>query len=349
MKKSLQFGETFRDGTGRNVGIDLMRLLAMFFIGLAHSVSCSGLIKIAPDLIWERGIMALFVAVSQFPVSLFALITGYVCSVRDWKIGRWFMLYAQVVFYVVLIHAFACICSLEEPSLSYIFQLYPHKGAYWYFNAYTYIFLLMPLLNAGLRNLERPLLSVVILLFSLCCFSGGRCSGYVILFLMYLVGGYLRLYPVSVKMGYCMVVLVGSVLVTALCAYANGVELVYRHAFIPTVLVSLSLFLMLVRMQIKSLRVVKIITFLSPLSFGCYLLQCHPYMWRCVLNTAYRKSVCGYPIIGTILMTLALFSVGLLLDWMRQKLFAIMHLRILADAMNRAANRLLFRGGKSAA
>ncbi len=308
-----------------------MRLLAMFMIGLAHSNSSSGFIDVSSDCAVQRGVMSFFVALSQFPVSMFALISGYVCVSSQWKISRWLMLWAQVAFYVILLHLIARACGMELLGKYLLYELSPNTGAYWYFNAYTYLFLLMPFLNAGLVSVSQHKLRLGLLLLSACCLTGGAYHGYTVLLLMYLIGGYLRLYPVHIKSAYCLTAAILCMLLTAGYAFANRFDLVYTHSFLPTVILTLSLFLFFIRCPFQAPRFAKIITLLAPLSFGCYLLQCHPYVWRMVLNGVFHRLAAENPIPWVVGMTVVLFVLGLTLDAVRQFLFAWLGLKKWAE------------------
>lgn len=250
------------------------------------------------------------------------------------------MLWAQVVFYIILIHGVARVCGLEILGKYILFELSPHNGAYWYFNAYTYLFFLIPLLNAGLTALKKPLLLLCISLFSLCCLTGGHYEEYTILLVMYLIGGYLRLHPVHIKVSYGIAATVISLFLTAGFAFANHFDLVYKHSFLPTVITTLALFLLVLKIPFTSSSVNKIISTLAPLSFGCYLLQCHPFMWRHVLNDTFRQIAAGNPLPWVILMTIALFVGGLILDALRQQLFNLLRLKSCAEKADSMLERL---------
>lgn len=324
----------------RNISIDCMRLLAMLMIGLAHSTFCSGFTGVSPDHSIQRGVMSLFVSFSQFPVSLFALISGYVCVSSQWKISRWLLLWIQVAFYVILLYFISGIFLSGEGWLYWGKQIakgiLPHKGAYWYFNAYTYLFFLIPLLNAGLNSIPRKIVLLCILLFSFCCLTGEETYyGYTCLMLMYLIGGYLRLYPIEIKPIYCLVSSFVCVLLTACFTYHNRFGLVYSHAFPPTIILTISLFLFFINKKFHSHRFIKTINILAPFPFGCYLLQCHPIFFNIILKDWYHRLAKDNPIPWVIGMTVALFLCGLAVDALRQRLFLILRIRKWIDAVNK--------------
>lgn len=204
----------------RNYGIDVLRILAMFFVVILHSLGHGGVLNnvivgsLQYKFVWFMEIFA------YCAVDIFSLISGYVSYREDERrtsysnyIGLWF----QVLFYGVIINFLFCIV---DPSLvaksDCLMAFFPViNGMYWYFIAYTGLFIMIPFLNYGIRYCSKDTLKklfvVIFLIFSLFdtifkrfCLSGGY--SFVWLVLLYLLGAIIKKCEIGKKLrGYQIV------------------------------------------------------------------------------------------------------------------------------------------------
>lgn len=158
----------------RNWGIDLLRIVSMIYIVLLHSLGQGGLLtgtivnSIQYKFVWLLEICA------YGAVNIFAIISGYVGysdKEKPVKISNYLNLWVQVVFYGFLI---GIIFKLVSPELisgeDFIRTAFPVTNKlYWYFTAYTGLFMIMPILNNGIRatnnNLLKKMFIVIIVVF----------------------------------------------------------------------------------------------------------------------------------------------------------------------------------------
>lgn len=190
----------------RNSSIEVLRIIAMLFIVLSHccihsEFNCES---------WAMGINALFVQwgrLGNLGVDIFVLISGYFWSQKEVKYQTLLKLFAQVWFYSVVLFI---VCKLVfhyqwtswiEIARAFFPILF---GEYWFFNAYIVLLLLTPLLNFIPKNIDylyyRKLVILLIVLWSIIPtvtiqyqnMYGDTLAQFV---LLYLIGGYLRLYP----------------------------------------------------------------------------------------------------------------------------------------------------------
>ena len=189
-----------------NYGIDLLRLLAFAYVITLHTIGHGGIIEASAPGSGQYMLCAGMEIWAYCAVNLFGLVSGFV-GYRDepdrpWK-KRFFSylaLWLQVVFYAVvpsLILYFLKPGSVTAQDL--LHGLFPvTTGAYWYFSAYTGLFLLIPVLNAALRALDagylKHLLIVFLVVFSLYAspmerftLQGGYSTFWLVL--LYLAGG----------------------------------------------------------------------------------------------------------------------------------------------------------------
>lgn len=147
----------------RNNGIDLLRIIAMFFVVILHALGHGGVLDNVEtgspqySLAWALEIIA-------YPaVDTFALITGYVSfsqrhphSLAKTCAG-YCTTWLQVVYYCVLITIALQIINTKWITISdLIYSFFPvTNNMYWYFTAYTGVIVLSPLITAGVRGLSN--------------------------------------------------------------------------------------------------------------------------------------------------------------------------------------------------
>ena len=156
-----------------NYGIDLLRLLAFAYVVVLHTLGHGGIIQASTYGSNQYMLCAGLEIWSYCAVNLFGLISGYVgfSPVADgpWKkrLLSYLRLWLHVVFYAVVpsVIIFFAVPGTISPS-RILEGLFPvTTGQYWYFSAYTGLFLLMPVLNAALRSLDRAYLKHFLFLF----------------------------------------------------------------------------------------------------------------------------------------------------------------------------------------
>lgn len=133
----------------RNVGIELLRLLSMLFIVMAHVIAWN---DIAPS----GGVSLSLKAIG---VNNFAIITGY-CSYttgqKTLKPLKYFRLWGKVFFYSVF---FIMVGKFVQPDLisekDFLLSFLPvTSNTWWYFSSYTVVFFLQPLLIKYVNSTE---------------------------------------------------------------------------------------------------------------------------------------------------------------------------------------------------
>ncbi len=346
----------------RNLGIDLLKLLSMYMVVILHILSYSGLLEQTlpgGDALW------LLEMAAYSAVNLFAMTTGFLMADRPFRYRKFLVLWVQVLFWSVL---GTVVLSLIFPSAFgirvAITTLFPVTFLnYWYFTAYAGMFFFIPFFNRLIESLSRRnhfrLILTCLLVFSV--LPTVRCDdifftkfGYSALWLsvMYLIGAYIRKYPVAEKIRKRTSVLVylGSVLVSwgfkIVVEFAMGklgihTEVEYAKALFqytsPTVvLAAVALFVLFLRLPIPEKSVWAKIARLSPYAFGVYLIHMHPLFKQNVLPhyAGLLASVPGWAAVPTaLLLSLVLFSVCLLLDAGRSFLFARLRIPEMLNAL----------------
>ena len=140
------------DQREREYGIDVARIFAMFLVVLFHVV---GLLSGYNGKGTVGG--RITAAFSICCVDLFTLISGYVGSASRFRYSKIVNLWIQVVFTGLVIVGGGTILGYFHPTLKDCGKVcLPFAAhAYWYLNAYVFLYLLTPFLNAGLEKMSK--------------------------------------------------------------------------------------------------------------------------------------------------------------------------------------------------
>jgi hypothetical protein len=175
-------------------------------------------------------------------------------------------------------------------------MFFPFAGPYWYINAYFALMMLMPVLNRGLAACSDK--SLLVLSASLFVFTSvfpafglesaelSVAGGYSAVWLVvcYIYGCVIRRlahYELGVRNIKLILVslLALSVGVPFVCDFAGGKWMLFYHS--PFCVVeAAALMLLLLQVKIKSVWLVKAVSFVSVNSLGVYLVQTHPFIWN---------------------------------------------------------------------
>lgn len=150
----------------RNYGIDILRVISMLFVIVLHSLGHGGILKTAIVNSPQYKVAWIMEIIAYCAVDIFAIISGYVAYTdkeKDVKYSNYIKLWLEVVFYGLLINIIFNLININFVHITdYIKVLFPVSyELYWYFTAYTGLFILMPIINKGIRNLDNNMLKKV--------------------------------------------------------------------------------------------------------------------------------------------------------------------------------------------
>lgn len=360
----------------RNYGIDILRLLAMFQVVVLHTLS-RGVLPGASALTahYEAGFF--IEALVYTCVNCFAIISGYIGVTKDFKYRRIINLWLQVVFYgLIIVLLFKSIPALanmlndkslltNKPFLKAFTPI--TSGAYWYFTAYFFMFLLAPFINKAMKNINSRealvFIGTVIFLFiaypyftkkSFAELNLGYCALWITI--MYSVGAALRSVKLPVKNKY--IYLIGY-FVMAAAAWAmkyiteyssmkkggfaeDKVFLQYTSVFIFLASVSLTLFF--ANVSVRNEKAQKIIKAAAPSAFAVYLIHVNNIVFSLNLWDKLRI-LCEKPIIVMILGVFAnaagIFVICIAVDFLRRLLFKLWNInRVINKASDFLVNKI---------
>lgn len=333
---------------------DLVRITAMLMVVILHVARMSGFL----DMSYEQDATAKWIsniweAPTIIAVNLFAMLTGYLCVDKKWKVKRILSVWFQSAFYILLITACCCLMGKGFSVLELARSLFPLTSSYWYVIAYSALFVLIPFINRGIRSLSHRelLLLCTILVLTLSVFGFASTDalaarGHCVLWLgvMYICGAYIKLHcaqsnnsPKNVKCHQkseqyidfthiiAFFVFVTCCLLGCLTLWVGDrcEELLFRHYQSPIVcLEAIACFLILIRLRIRSVKVSSILRFLSPMAFGVYLFHCG--IWGSLSELLSQYAVqTHYPWWFIPVFSVAVYVLGTFIDYVRIKLFQL--------------------------
>ena len=284
----------------RYYGIDLLRIISMInVINLHLNLISKELIKYKSPKFFNIWRLEVF---SYWAVDCFGLISGIVGYKRH-KFSNLIYMWFLVCFYSSSTTLFLFIIK-QIKIKDLILSLFPILiKRQWYFNAYFSMYLLLPFINHGINSLNRKIYRNIIIFF-ICFYSFYNIiavlfvnnnyhylmNGYSSMWLtiLYIIGAYFGKYIIINKnrtglfhfLIYFLLYISCSILSSEIkfklmiikSKIPDGILISYLS---PTILFqAISLIMCFSRLNIKNKYIIKIISFLSPLTFSALLIHC---------------------------------------------------------------------------
>lgn len=339
----------------RNYGVDALRILSILMVLVLHVLGMGGVIESTKPLgLNYFGAWTLETA-AFCAVNCYGLISGYVGIHAKYRYTNLLMLWVQVFFYGIV---FIVIQRLVDPASvdlsAMVKAAFPMlKKAFWYFTAYTGLFILLPMLNRGILALNRRqavvLCMTIVVVFSVMPSLVAEDSFYMRngyspfwLMLLYVLGACIRRFDFGSKIPsiWLVVMYVGAVavsmgvlafLVTDTVSFLT--ELYPANVLVtytaPTILLcGVALLLLFSRLQIRANGCVWLIRTLTPLVFGIYILHMQPVLRKFLFDSGFFMKLGGasLPVLvaGVFAGALGLFVACALIEKLRQLLFDVL-------------------------
>ena len=204
----------------RQASIELLRCVAMLMVITLHYLDKGGILTPLSQAQSGSGYGAwLLEAFCIVAVNTYVLISGYYLTESGFKLRRLVTLTAQILFYSVLVPVVLILCGVLPVKDMTLYQLLNYllpvqTMHYWFGTAYLLMYLFVPVLSAGVRQMSKKQLQLTIFLLLL-VFSISKSvlpfqlsldtEGYdVIWFLcLFLIAAYVRLYGVHMLNSSC--------------------------------------------------------------------------------------------------------------------------------------------------
>ncbi|MCD2256633.1 acyltransferase [Lactobacillus sp. CC-MHH1034] len=351
----------------RSSNFELLRIISMFMIILGHYALGSNW-YFKPHIYFKREIVEFLWIGGRLGVILFTLISGYFLATGKFKWKSLLNNWLEVIFYSWL---FMIVIKASGTSLIHMTNMDILKNVFpvtfgvanWYATAYIILYLLSPFINKLIHSLTkhqyRMLLGILIFFISICgVFLSSPAvgsNGYDVtsLFVIYLIGGYIRLFPedftqahlkryIWVFIGALIIGFLSVLMVDYINFHATGYfKNKYRYLYFldgnsPIQLVAgTSLFL---TFKFLPLNHSKVINSLASTMFGVYLMHSNYFIVGPLWNNLVRGFRFNHTIVVLAygaLVAVAILAVGAMIDYLRQWL-----MRFLDPVITKVANKL---------
>lgn len=333
----------------RNAGIDLLRVVAVFYVIVLHMILWGGLSDAASEGTYQRYICTALFSWSLCAVNIMGLISGYIGYTEEERPLKWrkyLDLWLEVTFYNVVLTLLTLWLRPETTERNDLVKMFfpVLSNSHWYFTAYSGLFLFIPLLNAAVRHTSNKtllqLLACFLFIFSpVETVSGSFLShnGYslVWLIILYLIGAVLKktelgsnLHPLAAFAGiavlaFCIFLIDKKYRYVDIGGFTFESKMV-EHYVCPLQLLSAILYILLFS-KIKPGPIAgKLIAFAAPGAFSVYIINCQKHVWYGYMENRFASWAGSSPtgIAARVLLTAAVFvAVSLVVDYFRRLLF----------------------------
>lgn len=339
----------------RSAGIDLLRIVAAFYIILLHVLGWGGLYGATADGSYQNSVSGLLYLWGFCGANIFGLISGYVGYSETetpipWK--NLLRLWLEVVFYDVGLTLLTLWLRPGNASCGELITMcFPLlTKSHWYFTVYAALIPFMPLLNSAVRGCQEKTLlqflaAVFLFLLPFACYFDQThfFTGYSLfwLLLLYLTGAILK------KTGFGaslppLVYLAGIVLMNAVSFLLSnhwrgftvydtfiGPEGV-KHFMFPSHYLS-AIFHLLLFSRMKFPRTIsKWIAALAQGAFAVYIINTQKHVWDGYLQDRFVSWAFCSPMgiaVRAVAVSALFVAVSLIVDYLRRQLFGLFRKR----------------------
>lgn len=320
----------------RKYNIDLLRIISIIFIILSHYVYHGNIVdnSTITGNIW----VALLVSVcGKLGANIFILISGYFYKENKLKFSKIIKMDLKVIFYSILICVVFKFFNIREVTLkNWVSSIIPLiSGLYWFFTAYIGLYLISPVLNYLIHNVESKILKKIIiygfvLLSIIPTFTSFDpwYSDIIWFIYVYIVGAYIRLNEENkYKKYYKIIALLFSVIIFALTLsiyyismriHALKAGIYHFTAITSSFLFGLAVLYLLIFKDIKinNNTFNKIIKSITPHLLYVYILHDNPLirdvLWD--LLKCKEMSNSAFMVVNMIISVIIIFVVSIIID-----------------------------------
>ena len=338
----------------RNIGIDYLRIIAMFFIVAIHTLRHGGILDNVIKNTSQYRLAYLILTIVNSGVIIFALISGFVgYSETKKKHGckSFFILWLTVVFYDVLISTvfYACGKANIDTVIKAFFPI--SNDDYWYFTAYFFVFLLSPYINDIVRNNSKTTIFKYLIAWTLLLYFSHAIEGFFskcLLLYLYFIGSILKKYDVPQKIEMRINILIIVVLIgvswiwiiawsTTQITFLPGLIIRYDS---PVLIITGILWLLL----FAKVNWNKAVNKIAPSIFSVYLVNDNPLIRELIIKKIMSQELSSiYILLYIISQEILFWSITLFVDFLRIKIFSLIHIADVIEFLNIYFNKIVRR------
>lgn len=342
------------------MGIELLRIVSMYMVVVLHM-----LLSILGQM--ERGtetyeLSWLTECAAYCAVNCFGLVSGYVGAGRSVSVGKAAGLWLQTAFYSLGFTLLGLAIRSDVAGDPLLWAAFPLiSGQYWYMTAYFGVMLLMPLLEAGVRDLplrSLGLLGLGVLALSITgtfftppasmsltrIYALGGGYSVIWLALLYVAGGYLRRSELlkKLKKRWAAALYLLCLAVTWIGVLRDDWRWLSYTS--PTVLLEgVALVLLFSKLELRARPLRRAVEVMAPAALGVYLIHISPWLYRAVTSRltltfpAYGGMKC---VVLVLLTALGVYLACTALELARIRLFKLLRVPRLTAAIDRLVRRI---------
>lgn len=341
----------------RQANIELLRIVAMLMVVMLHYLTKGeATVSMVENLGPLNMILWFIKALCVVAVNVYVLISGYFLLEAKWKVSRLVSLWLQMMFYSLGVPLVCFVLGVGEIKqwglYDWINVVFPiQMEHYWFITAYFVLYILVPVLSAGVKQLNQKqhgwiiagLLLVIsvpksVLPIGIPTDRYGYDFGWFIC--LFLIAAYLRMYGIPVfnrkrtafaiylaaVLGIWGISLVCAVLTRKGLSFTHMMNMTYSYNYLLVVIAAVALFYVFKYIEIPQGKVSYLICRISSYNLGVYLL--HENMairtkWQFLLGIENVKG--GVEIFPHMIFSvIAVFIAGVLVDYVRDCFFKSM-------------------------
>lgn len=337
----------------RNYGIDLLRVISMFYVVMIHALAQGGILDNLNEGSRTSYLAWFMFAVGSSAVNIFGLITGYVSYSENEKpirVAGYFRLWLQVVFYGLAVNiAFMILFGTTVTKDDFLRALFPiFYDEYWYFSAYIGLILLSPIINVGLRSISSSLAKKLFVtwivgfsLYGLINHDPFRLGGgqtVLWLVILYCLGAIVKKCDIGSKINIYIAVTAEFMFALLTVVLKDFCENFIRYDVSITLLLQALLYIIIFSHLNFSGKATYAIKFFASSAFSVYLLNCHPFYFE-FINSGRFSTLAkerAYVMAAGILSYAFIFVIAsILIDKIRDLIFYILHIRQLTERLDK--------------
>lgn len=349
----------------REYGIDLLRIIAMYFVVVVHIFNLGGVLENVEFLSGKYITISILRTIGNCAVDIFAILSGYVCyqsqssNNLNSSMRRIFSLWKGVLFYSIIITMIFYFLDFRISHEVWVMTFFPTlSGEYWYFSSYVLASFFAPFIVIAIAKFEKRTfekiwaccllyMSVMQVLFKeYDAFDLDDGYSGIWLLILFTLGTYVAHYRPLSKINKYKIGLICLYLILISWGISTGLGLISKKwlgevkgynifsSYTSPTAVGFAFFMLVFfsRISIKNLNVIRVIRVLSSSSFGVYLIHTHPLIREYLLNGAYRIE--GYEstiiiILVVLISAIAMYLVCSVIELGRRRLFDIFENRLL--------------------
>lgn len=354
--KAISQEKTEKVKNPRLASIELLRCIAMLMVITLHYLDKGGILVPITEKQTFAGVCAWALeSLCIVAVNTYVLISGYFLVESGFKLRRLIIMIAQVLFYSILVPVVLIACGILPTYMLTIYNwinfFFPiEMNHYWFATAYILMYIFVPVLSAGVKQLnKKQLRTTIFAALTFYCFGKSFLPFYVEIdnwgyhmtwFLcLFLVAAYIRLYgvnrPKSSSRAFLMYVLscVGILGLSFLYAYAYNTWDIFEgraantfnYNHILCLLGAIGLFLTFLKWEMPEGKFAAFIRKIAPYTFGVYLLHENVeirHLWMEWLGT--DKFADGtWSVFHWLMSIMIVFTAGIVIDYLRSLLFGV--------------------------